>query len=50
MVEPHFENAWIRPFHMSELKFLVQFMRGWREGRSLLLYKRIFFSTLTEKQ
>jgi hypothetical protein len=31
MVEPHFENAWIRPFDVFELKFLVQFMGegGW---------------------
>jgi hypothetical protein len=36
VVEPHFENAWIRPFDVFELKFLVQFMVG-REGRALLL-------------
>jgi hypothetical protein len=44
MVEPHFENAWIRPFDVFKLKFLVQFRGGGREeGRALLLYKRIFF-------
>jgi hypothetical protein len=26
LVEPHFENAWIHPFDVFELKILVQFM------------------------
>jgi hypothetical protein len=45
MVEPHFENAWIRPFDVFVLKFLVQF----RGGGALLLYKRILFFIFTEK-
>jgi hypothetical protein len=47
LVKLHLENAWIRPFDVFEIKFLVQFKGV--GGRALLLYKR-FFSILTEKQ
>jgi hypothetical protein len=46
MVEPHFENAWIHPFDMFKLKFLVQFMGvGWVGHCSCI---KDFFPILTE--
>jgi hypothetical protein len=47
VVEPHFENAWIRPFDVFELKCLVRFMGDCTCIKKIFLISHINWKTVT---